>query len=115
MHTQYQASFRACRALLYTPTIVFSSLFLSLPTQYSQSHHLAATALDDDKTPMTLRTLFQQLHIQDSFTVYPVCHRCSRIYAADSHHDAVCISCDIPLFRVESRALSDETFLKEKE
>jgi hypothetical protein len=114
LHTQYQASFRACRALLYTLTIVFTSLFLPLPTQHSQPHALASTT-SDGKIPMTLQTLFRQLNIQDSFTVYPVCHCCSRIYAADSHYDAVCTVCDIPLYQVDNRALSDELLLKRTE
>ena len=51
-----------------------------------------------DVLPVTLSTLFHCFHLEDQFTIFPVCHVCHQLFPPNISPDTCCTQCDISLF-----------------
>lgn len=84
LHLHFYVSHRAIALILAVTRIVFKKAGL-LP--------------DDTDTPMTLKTVFKRLNLDDRFVVAPMCPTCHRVYPASSLPSSSCSHCDVPLFK----------------
>ncbi|GJF00598.1 hypothetical protein PsYK624_168910 [Phanerochaete sordida] len=84
LHIEYRLSHRASALLLSAVILICKSLGI----------------LDgSEDTPQTLKTAFKRLHLEDRFSIAPMCPRCRRIYSAESDPDRKCDRCSVSLFR----------------
>ncbi|KAF7290474.1 alcohol dehydrogenase [Mycena kentingensis (nom. inval.)] len=83
LHIHDHLSHRACNLLLKGLAFIFLTAKLLRP---------------QDKVPVSLRTVFKKLGLEEDIKVRAMCPKCRRTYPAASPADLVCAKCAIPLF-----------------
>jgi hypothetical protein len=59
------------------------------------------------RMPVTLKTVFSRLGIQDRFVVHPVCYNCHKVFQPGIDTATFCPACDLELFRPATKRLFD--------
>ncbi|KAJ7747444.1 hypothetical protein DFH07DRAFT_747766 [Mycena maculata] len=83
LHLHFHSSHRACDLILK----VLSKIFITL-----------GLIKVEDKVPVTLKTTFKRLGLNEDFEIRAVCPQCRRTFPEDSPGDLMCPQCQIPLF-----------------
>ncbi|KAL4259480.1 hypothetical protein AB1N83_007669 [Pleurotus pulmonarius] len=91
LHTHHHVSFRACGIILFCVHAIFRGAGL-IPSE-------------DTSMPITLKTTFSRLKMDDRFHVWPLCSKCHRLFPPDTASSAMCEDCDIALFKPILRSL----------
>ncbi|TFY53003.1 hypothetical protein EVJ58_g9693 [Rhodofomes roseus] len=84
LHLHYHLPHRGVALMLQVLHLIFVTVGLVKP---------------EDRAPVTLRTTFSRLALEDNFQIRAMCPQCARLFPTDAASDSVCTKCKIPLFK----------------
>ena len=92
LHLRLHLGVRACNFLLSVMKIILTQL---------------GQLASHDPMPITIQTMMKHLHMEDTFTVFPLCPTCLRLYASNSPGDRKCEVCLEPLYVKQTQSLAN--------
>ncbi|KAK7034258.1 hypothetical protein R3P38DRAFT_2772351 [Favolaschia claudopus] len=95
LHLHFHLPHRGCALLLKILRLIFVTLGL----------------MQADHIPMTLKTTFKKLGVEESFAIRAICPNCRRAYPENSPPDLTCSHCAIPLFKTPAPSSATLTSL----
>ncbi|EPQ51622.1 hypothetical protein GLOTRDRAFT_132993 [Gloeophyllum trabeum ATCC 11539] len=83
LQTVHHVTFRACGIILFTTRAIFLGL---------------GVLSEDDRMPVSYKTVVRDLELEDRFQVHPACPDCQCLFPQDLPADAECPGCNVRLF-----------------